>query len=155
MHVIAAKAVAFHEALQPGFVEYQRAIIDNAQVLASELKRMGMRLVAGGTDTHLLLIDLTQTGFSGKKAEEALGRAGIVANHNLIPFDPRHQTSTSGIRLGTPAVTTRGFGPDEIKFVASSVVKVLSHIDDVQMQEQLAEEVKELCARFPVPGLEC
>ena len=155
MHVIAAKAVAFHEAMQPGFVEYQRAIVDNAQVLASELKRMGMRLVAGGTDTHLLLIDLTQTGFSGKKAEEALGRAGIVANHNLIPFDPRHQTSTSGIRLGTPAVTTRGFGPEEIKFVASSVVKVLSHIDDVQMQEQLAGEVKELCARFPVPGLEC
>ena len=155
MHVIAAKAVAFHEAMQPGFVEYQRAIVDNAQVLASELKRMGMRLVAGGTDTHLLLIDLTQTGFSGKKAEEALGRAGIVANHNLIPFDPRHQTSTSGIRLGTPAVTTRGFGPEEMKFVASSVVKVLSHIDDVHMQEQLAGEVKELCARFPVPGLEC
>ena len=152
MHIIAAKAVAFHEAMQPGFVEYQRAIVDNAQVLASELKRMGMRLVAGGTDTHLLLIDLTQTGFSGKKAEEALGRAGIVANHNLIPFDPRHQTSTSGIRLGTPAVTTRGFGPEEMKFVASSVVKVLSHIDDVQMQEQLAGEVKELCAPLSRAG---
>lgn len=110
MHVIAAKAVAFQEALQPGFVEYQRAIVDNAQTLASEFKRLGMRLVAGGTDTHLLLIDLTETGFSGKKAEEALGRAGIVANHNLIPFDPRHQTSTSGIRLGTPAVSTRGSG---------------------------------------------
>ncbi len=155
MHIIAAKAVAFREAMEPGFVEYQRAIIDNAQVLASELKRAGLRLVAGGTDTHLLLIDLTQTGFSGKKAEEALGRAGIVANHNLIPYDPRHQTSTSGIRLGTPAVTTRGFGPDEMKFVAASVVKVLGNIDDTKMQEQMSEQVKELCARFPVPGLEC
>ena len=155
MHIIAAKAVAFREAMEPGFVEYQRAIVDNAQVLASELKRAGLRLVAGGTDTHLLLIDLTQTGFSGKKAEEALGRAGIVANHNLIPYDPRHQTSTSGIRLGTPAVTTRGFGPDEMKFVAASVVKVLGNIDDTKMQEQMSEQVKELCARFPVPGLEC
>jgi glycine hydroxymethyltransferase len=155
MHIIAAKAVAFREAMQPGFVEYQRAIVDNAQVLASELKRAGLRLVAGGTDTHLLLIDLTQTGFSGKKAEEALGRAGIVANHNLIPYDPRHQTSTSGIRLGTPAVTTRGFGPEEMKFVAASVVKVLGNIEDIKMQEQMSEEVKELCSRFPVPGLEC
>ena len=155
MHIIAAKAVAFQEALQPGFVEYQRAIVDNAQSLASELKSLGMRLVAGGTDTHLLLIDLTKTGFSGKKAEEALGRAGIVANHNLIPFDPRHQTSTSGIRLGTPAVTTRGFGPEEMRFVASSVVNVLNHIDDLRMQEQLSEEVRELCSRFPVPDLEC
>jgi glycine hydroxymethyltransferase len=155
MHIIAAKAVSFQEALQPGFVEYQRAIVDNAQTLASELKRLGMRLVADGTDTHLLLIDLTKTGFSGKRAEEALGRAGIVANHNLIPFDPRHQTSTSGIRLGTPAVTTRGFGPEEMKFVASSVVSVLNHIDDLRMQEQMSEEVRELCSRFPVPGLEC
>ena len=155
MHIIAAKAVAFQEALQPGFVEYQRAIVDNAQSLASELKSLGMRLVAGGTDTHLLLIDLTKTGFSGKKAEEALGRAGIVANHNLIPFDPRHQTSTSGIRLGTPAVTTRGFGPEEMRFVASSVVNVLNHIDDLRMQEQLSEEVRELCSRFPIPDLEC
>ena len=155
MHIIAAKAVAFQEALQPGFIEYQRAIVDNAQSLASELKSLGMRLVAGGTDTHLLLIDLTKTGFSGKKAEEALGRAGIVANHNLIPFDPRHQTSTSGIRLGTPAVTTRGFGPEEMRFVASSVVNVLNHIDDLRMQEQLSEEVRELCSRFPIPDLEC
>jgi len=155
MHIIAAKAVAFQEALQPGFAEYERAIVDNARVLASELKRMGLRLVAGGTDTHLLLIDLTKTGFSGKKAEEALGRAGIVANHNLIPFDPRHQTSTSGVRLGTPAVTTRGFGPEEMKFVASSVVKVLGNVEDLKLQEQIAEEVRALCSRFPVPGLEC
>ena len=153
MHTIAAKAVAFREAMLPEFVEYQRAILDNAQVLASELKRLGMRLVAGGTDTHLVLVDLTRNGFSGKKAEEALGKAGIVANHNLIPFDPRHQAATSGIRLGTPAVTTRGFGPAEIKFIAASVVDVLNHIDDAKVQSQIADKVKELCLRFPIPAL--
>jgi glycine hydroxymethyltransferase len=153
MHTIAAKAVAFREAMLPEFVEYQRAILDNAQVLASELKRLGMRLVAGGTDTHLVLVDLTRTGFSGKKAEEALGRAGIVANHNLIPFDPRPQAATSGIRLGTPAVTTRGFGPDEIRFIAAAVVEVLCHIDDTTVQGRIAQEVKQLCLRFPIPAL--
>jgi glycine hydroxymethyltransferase len=154
MHIIAAKAVAFHEAMQPEFFAYQRAILDNAQVLASELIRMGLRLVAGGTDTHLLLVDLTRIGFSGKKAEEALGKAGIVANHNLIPFDPRPQAATSGIRLGTPAITTRGFGTEEIKFIASAVVRVLGHIDDAGLQQQIAQEVKDLCLRFPVPALE-
>jgi glycine hydroxymethyltransferase len=153
MHTIAAKAVAVREAMLPEFVEYQRAILDNAQVLASELKRLGMRLVAGGTDTHLVLVDLTRTGFSGKKAEEALGRAGIVANHNLIPFDPRPQAATSGIRLGTPAVTTRGFGPDEIRFIAAAVVEVLCHIDDTMVQGRIAQEVKQLCLRFPIPAL--
>jgi glycine hydroxymethyltransferase len=156
VHVIAAKAVSFKEAMQPAFTQYQQAIVDNAQILASELKNQGLRLVSGGTDTHLVLVDLTQCGFSGKKAEQALGRAGIVANHNLIPFDPRHQTSTSGIRLGTPAVTTRGFGPDQMRFLASAVVKVLNHIDDIEMQAKLSEEVKHLCSRFPVPGItEC
>jgi glycine hydroxymethyltransferase len=156
VHVIAAKAVSFKEAMQPAFTQYQQAIVDNAQILASELKSQGLRLVSGGTDTHLVLVDLTQCGFSGKKAEQALGRAGIVANHNLIPFDPRHQTSTSGIRLGTPAVTTRGFGPEQMRFLASAVVKVLNHIDDIEMQAQLSEEVKDLCSRFPVPGItEC
>ena len=155
MHIIAAKAVAFHEAQQPRFVEYQQDILDNAQTLAAELKKAGIRLVSGGTDTHLMLVDLTQMGFSGKKAEQALGRAGIVANHNLIPFDPRHQTATSGIRLGTPAVTTRGFGSEEMKFVASAVVKVLSDIDNEKVQSEVCGEVKELCRQFPVPGLDC
>jgi glycine hydroxymethyltransferase len=156
VHVIAAKAVSFKEAMQPAFTQYQQAIVDNAQILASELKSQGLRLVSGGTDTHLVLVDLTQCGFSGKKAEQALGRAGIVANHNLIPFEPRHQTSTSGIRLGTPAVTTRGFGPEQMRFLASAVVKVLNHIDDIEMQAQLSEEVRDLCSRFPVPGItEC
>ncbi len=155
MHAIAAKAVAFQEAMQPGFFEYQKAILENARVLADELKRLGLRLVAGGTDNHLMLVDLTQTGFSGRKAEAALGKAGIVVNHNLIPYDPRPQTVTSGIRLGTPSVTSRGFGPEQMKFVASSIVKVLENIEDTAAQERINEEVKHLCLRFPVPGLEC
>jgi glycine hydroxymethyltransferase len=155
MHVIAAKAVTFHEAMQPSFMTYQEHILDNAQILAAELKRAGMRLVSGGTDTHLMLIDLSQTGITGKKAEQVLGRVGIVANHNLIPFDTRPQTTTSGIRLGTPAVTTRGFGREEIKFIASAIVKVLSHLDDAVVESQVLDEVKALCARFPIPGLEC
>ena len=155
MHVIAAKAVTFHEAMQPSFANYQQNLLDNAQVLAGELKRKGMRLVSGGTDTHLMLVDLSTTGISGRKAERALGRAGIVLNHNLIPFDPNPQTKSSGIRIGTPAVTTRGFGQEEMKFIASAIVKVLSHIDDVAVENQVLEEVKGLCKRFPVPGLEC
>ena len=155
MHVIAAKAVTFHEAMQPSFANYQQNLLENAQVLAGELKRKGMRLVSGGTDTHLMLVDLSTTGISGRKAERALGRAGIVLNHNLIPFDPNPQTKSSGIRIGTPAVTTRGFGQEEMKFIASAIVKVLSHIDDVAVENQVLEEVKGLCKRFPVPGLEC
>ena len=155
MHVIAAKAVTFHEAMQPAFAKYQQTLLDNAQVLAGELKRMGMRLVSGGTDTHLMLVDLSATGISGRKAERALGRAGIVLNHNLIPFDPNPQTKSSGIRIGTPAVTTRGFGQEEMKFIASAIIKVLSHIDDTEVENQVHEEVQALCKRFPVPGLEC
>jgi glycine hydroxymethyltransferase len=154
MHTIAAKAVAFYEAMQPAFADYQRATLDNAQVLASELKRLGLRLVSGGTDTHLVLVDLTQTGVTGKKAEEALERAGIVVNRDGIPFDTRSGLVTSGIRLGTPAVTTRGFGKEEMKFAASAIVKVISHIDDLNLQKQINEEVKQLCSRFPVPGID-
>jgi glycine hydroxymethyltransferase len=154
MHVIAAKAVAFYEAMQPDFVTYQQALLDNAQVLAAELKRLGLRLVTGGTDNHLVLLDLTQTGVTGKKGEEALGRAGIVVNRNNIPFDPRPPATTSGLRVGTPAVTTRGFGKEEMKFVASAIVKVISRIDDLNLQKQINEEVKQLCSRFPVPGID-
>lgn len=154
MHAIAAKAIAFYEAMQPSFVEYQRATLDNAQVLASELKRLGLRLVSGGTDTHLILVDLIPTGITGKKAEEALGRAGIVVNRDGIPFDPRSGLVTSGIRLGTPAVTSRAFGKEEMKFAASAIVRVLSHIDDLSLQKQVKEEVKQLCSRFPVPGID-
>jgi glycine hydroxymethyltransferase len=154
MHVIAAKAVAYYEAMQPSFGEYQRATLENAQVLANELKRLGLRLVSGGTDNHLMLIDLIPTGVTGRKAEEALDRAGIVVNRDGIPFDPRPGLITSGIRLGTPAVTTRGFGKEEMKFIASAIVKVMSHIDDKAVEAQVREEVRHLCGHFPVPSID-
>jgi len=154
MHVIAAKAVAFYEAMQPSFADYQQAILDNALVLATELQRLGTRLVSGGTDNHLVLVDLTKTGVTGKKAQEALERAGIVVNRNAIPFDPRPALVTSGIRLGTPAVTTRGFGAEEMKQIAPLVVKVLTNIGNLDIQKQVSQEASQLCSRFPVPGID-
>ena len=154
MHVIAAKAVTFYEATQPNFADYQRATLDNALVLATELQQLGMRLVSGGTDNHLLLVDLTEIGVTGKKAEEALGRAAIVVNRDSIPFDPRPSLVTSGIRLGTPAVTSRGFGVEEMKHIASLVVKVITNIGDLDIQEQVSQEVSQLCSRFAVPGID-
>ena len=155
MHVIAAKAVAFHEAMQPSFTDYQRAILENALTLASELKRLGLRLISGGTDNHLVLVDLTPTGVTGKQAEEALGRAGIIVNRNAVPFvNALPPSIASGIRLGTPAVTARGFGTDEMKHIASLIVKVISNIDDTDTQKQVHEEVSQICHRFPVPGID-
>jgi glycine hydroxymethyltransferase len=154
MHVIAAKAVALYEAMQPGFVDYQRAILNNALVLAGELQRLGLRLISGGTDNHLILVDLTETGVTGKGAEEALGRTGIIVNRNPIPFDSRPPRVTSGIRLGTPAVTTRGFGSQEMKQIASLIVKVITSIGDDNIQRQLSQEVSQLCQRFPAPGID-
>jgi len=154
MHVIAAKAVAFYEAMQPDFLDYQQAILDNALALATELQRLGLRLISGGTDNHLVLVDLTETGVSGRKAEEALGRTGIVLNRNAIPFDPHPPVVTSGIRLGTPAVTTRGFGKEEMKLIASLIVKVITNISNPDIQTQVSQEVSQLCHRFPVPGID-
>jgi len=153
MHIIAAKAVCFFEAMQPEFVDYQKSVLENARVLASELQRYGMRIVSGGTDNHIVLVDLSPQGISGKDAEEALGAAGISANRNAIPFDPKPPLITSGIRLGTPAVTTRGFGTEEMKRIASLIVKVLSHSGDKRAQEQVCQEIREMCRRFPIPGL--
>ena len=153
MHVIAAKAIAFHEAMQPDFTDYQKAILDNTRILASELKLLGLRLVSDGTDTHLLLIDLTPLNVTGKIAEEALGRSGIVVNRNSIPSDQRSAIQTSGIRLGTPAITSRGFGKAEMKFIAASIVKVISNTGDTDIKNQVRHEVKQLCSRFPVPGI--
>ena len=153
MHVIAAKAVCFREALQPSFVDYQRAVLDNALVLASELQRLGLRLISGGTDNHMVLVDLTETGVTGREAEESLEATGIVVNRNSIPFDPRPPRVTSGIRLGTPAVTTRGFGKEEMKRVASLIVKVIGNIGNLDIQNQVKEEVSQLCSRFPVSEL--
>ena len=153
MHTVAAKAVAFHQAMQPEFAEYQRATLENARVLAVELLGHGLRLVSGGTDNHLMLVDLTEAGITGKKAQEALERSAIVANRNVIPFDPRSAWQTSGIRLGTPAATTRGFGVEEMKQVAAMIVRVIGNAGDAGVERATAEEVAELCGRFPVPGV--
>lgn len=153
MHIIAAKAVCFFEAMQPEFVDYQKSVLENARVLASELQRHGMRIVSGGTDNHIVLVDLSLQGISGKDAEEALGAAGISVNRNTIPFDPKPPRITSGIRLGTPAVTTRGFGTEEMKRIASLIAKVLSSSEDKRVQEQVRQEVREMCQQFPIPGL--
>jgi len=153
MHAIAAKAVCFLEAMQPEFVEYQRAVLANARTLASEFQRHGLRVVAGGTDNHLALVDLSSIGLSGRDAEGALEAVGIMVNRNSIPFDPRPALTTSGIRVGTPAVTTRGFGSAEMKRVAALIVKVLAHAGDAHVERQVRTEVKEICHRFPIPGL--
>jgi len=153
MHSIAAKAVAFYEAMQPGFVEYQRVVLENARVLANELRGYGLRLVSGGTDNHLILVDISEVGITGKTAQEALERSGIVANRNSIPFDLKPAWQTSGIRLGTPAVTTRGFGAEEMKQVAAMIVRVIGHAGDADVERTTAEEVSGLCHRFPVPGI--
>jgi glycine hydroxymethyltransferase len=154
MQVIAAKAVCFYEAMQPAFTGYQRAVLENAKALAAGLQQNGLRLVSGGTDNHMVLVDLAQTGVTGKQAEEALGRVGIVVNRNTVPFDPNPPRITGGMRLGTPAVTTRGFGQEEMKKIASLIINVITHIDDAAMQKKAKEEVAEMCSRFPVPGID-
>jgi glycine hydroxymethyltransferase len=149
-HVIAAKAVAFGEALRPEFKAYQRAIVDNAQVLAEGLLRAGLRLVSGGTDNHLVLVDLRPKKLNGKVAEEALGKAGITVNKNMIPWDPEKPFVTSGVRVGTPALTTRGFGKAEMVQVASLIGRVLDAPSDEASLARVRAEVRELCARFPM-----
>jgi glycine hydroxymethyltransferase len=150
MHTIAAKAVAFKEALQPDFKGYQEQTVKNAAALAGELVRLGLRLVAGGTDTHLMLVDVSTLGITGKQSEAALDRAGITANKNGIPFDTQKPFVTSGIRLGTPALTTRGMKEEEMKAVAGMIHRVLTHLDDEKVQGQVREEVGELTRRFPL-----
>ena len=154
MHVIAAKAVSFYESMQPEFRVYQKAIIDNAAVLAGELKNKGFRLVSGGTDNHLMLVDLTDKGINGRDAQIALESAGIVANRNIIPFDTRPPQITSGIRLGTPAVTTRGFGAGEMKQIALFIQQILSDMNNKDLQKKVREQVLSICQNFPVPGID-
>ena len=154
MHVIAAKAVAFGEAMKPEFATYQRQTLDNARTLARELAEGGLRIVSGGTDNHLLLVDLTPLGITGKDAEEVLGRVDIVANKNAIPYDSRPPRITSGLRLGTPAITSRGFAATEMKVIADMIVRMLTHIGDERVEKAVTEEVAELTSRFPVPGLD-
>jgi glycine hydroxymethyltransferase len=154
MHIIAAKAVAFQEALQPGFKAYQQAILDNAQMLAQTLIEGGLRLVSGGTDNHLMLVDMGHANITGQEAEHVLHKAGITTNKNLIPFDPQPPKTTSGVRLGTPAVTTRGFGPAEMKLVGQAILNAVYHAHDEAMLQEIRQVTAELCSRFPVPGLE-
>lgn len=153
MHVIAAKAIAFHEAMQPEFADYQRQVVENARTLAEELAQGGLRIVSGGTDTHLLLADVSVKGLSGRKAERALDAAGITVNKNTIPFDTRSPTVGSGIRLGTPALTTRGFATEEMRRTARWIVRVLDNIDDLEVAASVRHEVEELAQHYPVPGV--
>jgi len=150
VHVIAAKAVAFGEALRPEFGEYQRRILENAQALALGLVRAGLRLVSGGTDNHLMLVDLRPKKLTGKIAEEALGKAGITVNKNMIPWDPEKPMITSGIRIGTPAVTTRGMRATEMAIVASLIGRVLDAPGDEKLLEKVHGEVRDLCRHFPL-----
>jgi glycine hydroxymethyltransferase len=150
MHIIAAKAVAFKEALEPEFKEYAKQIIANAKALANELIARGYEIVSGGTDNHLMLIDLTNKGITGKAAENALHDAGITVNKNMVPFDTKSPFVTSGIRLGTPALTTRGMKEGEMKKIAQLIDKVLSNIEDESIIQSVRSEVEELCSEFPL-----
>ncbi|MDA5560922.1 MULTISPECIES: serine hydroxymethyltransferase [unclassified Exiguobacterium] len=150
MHVIAAKAVAFGEALQPEFKEYQRQVIANAQALAAGLEEEGLRIVSGGTDNHLLLVDLQGIDITGKAAEHALDAAGITVNKNTIPFDPASPFVTSGIRLGTAAMTTRGFKEDDMQEVARLIGRVLKQHEDESVLAEALQDVRTLTAKFPL-----
>ena len=152
MHVIAAKAVAFQEALQPQFQAYARQVVANARALAAALQARGFRIVSGGTDNHLFLLDLTTKSVTGKDADAALGRAHITVNKNAVPNDPRPPAITSGLRIGTPAITTRGFKEPEMQQLANWIADVLDHVGDESVVERVRAEVVTLCARFPVYG---
>ena len=150
MHVIAAKAVAFGEALRNEFAEYQKQIQQNAKAMAAAFMEMGYNLVSDGTDNHLILVDLRNKGLTGKQAEEALEEANITLNKNMVPFDDQSPFVTSGIRIGSPAMTTRGFGTEEFEYVAELIDKVLQKPDDGAVRRRVKQEVKELCDRFPL-----
>ena len=152
MHVVAGKAVAFAEALRPEFREYAEQVVANARSLAHSLAAGGVKLVSGGTDNHLMLVDVTPLGLGGKLAEEALDRCGITCNKNMIPYDERKPVDPSGIRLGTPALTTRGMGPDEMEQVATWILRVLKAPEDKQVLETTRREVAELAEQYPVPA---
>ena len=154
MHVIAAKAVAFGEALRPDFVEYQRAVKRNAHTLATALQEHGFRVVSGGTDNHLVLLDLTSLKLTGARAEEVLESVYITANKNAIPFDTQPPRVTSGLRLGTPAVTTRGFDAQAMTSVAGLIARALHNTDDEKALAQVSDEVRQLSGQYAVPGLD-
>jgi glycine hydroxymethyltransferase len=152
-HIIAAKAVAFKEALQPEFKAYQRHVLENAQVLATALTDRGFRLVSGGTDNHLMLVDVRPLGVNGKEAEAALEAVHITVNKNAIPFDPQPPVRTSGLRLGTPAVTTRGFGPDEMRLIAELIHDAIAERADPEAVTRTRQRAMKLAMSFPLPGV--
>jgi len=152
MHVIAAKAVAFKEAMEPEFKSYQEKVVQNARAMAEVFMERGYHVVSGGTDNHLFLVSLIDKGITGKQAEEALGRANITVNKNTVPGDPRSPFVTSGIRIGTPAITTRGFGMVESQQVAHWICDILDDLENGTLIEQICREVGKLCQRFPVYG---
>ncbi|MBI4337836.1 MAG: serine hydroxymethyltransferase [Chloroflexi bacterium] len=153
MHIIAAKAVCFGEALRPEFAQYAHRIVENARALAEAFRQGGMRIVSGGTDNHLFLVDLTPLGLTGRQAEEALGKVGIYVNRNAIPYDPKPPRVASGLRVGTPSVTSRGMGPDEMRRIGALISRLLHHPDDAAVARQVQEEVADITSRFPVPGV--
>ncbi|MEM9645653.1 MAG: serine hydroxymethyltransferase [Planctomycetota bacterium] len=152
MHVVAGKAICFGEALQDDFQAYGRAVVANAKTLAETLKEKGLRLVSGGTDNHLMLVDVTTVGLGGKKAEAVLDACGITVNMNMIPFDERKPMDPSGVRIGTPALTTRGMGTDQMKQVGGWIHQALTHPDDESMHESIRGEIRDVCEQFPVPA---
>lgn len=147
-HVIAAKAVCFKEAMKPEFIVYQKQIVKNAKVLADVLMDNGFKLVTGGTDNHLMLVNLGTDGLSGKEAEGLLGEAGITVNKNTVPYDTRSPMVASGIRLGTPAITTMGMKENEMKIIGGFITKVLKNPADEALRKKIKQEVKELCSNF-------
>jgi glycine hydroxymethyltransferase len=152
MHVIAGKAICFHEAMSDNFKVYAQAIIANAKTLAEVLQAGGLQLISGGTDNHLMLADVTPLGVTGKVAEAVLDLCGITVNKNMIPFDQRKPLDPSGIRIGTPALTTRGMGPDEMRRIGNWMLQGLRAPDDATLHERIRGEVRELCTQFPVPA---
>jgi glycine hydroxymethyltransferase len=152
-HVTAGIAVAAHEASRAEFVDYARRIVENAKALAAALAERGFGLITGGTDNHLLLVDVTSKGVTGKQLARALDRAGIVLNYNTIPFDPRKPFDPSGVRIGTPAVTSRGMGPDVMLRIAEWIDRVTKHPSDEPSLARVADEVKDVCTKYPAPGL--
>ncbi len=152
MHVIAGKAVCFREALRPEFIQYQTQVVANAKVLAEALQSGGLKIVSGGTDNHLLLVDVTPLGIGGKIAESTLDHCGITVNMNMIPFDQRRPVDPSGIRIGTPALTTRGMGADEMKTIAGWILQALRHHEDAAKLEVVRRDVIALAGQFPVPA---
>jgi glycine hydroxymethyltransferase len=150
MHIIAAKAVAFREASRPAFRDYCAAVLDNAKALAAGVQRAGFKVVSGGTDTHLFLLSLVDRDTTGKGAEAALERAGITANKNMVPFDPRKPAVTSGVRIGTPAVTTRGMRAPEMQQIAAWIARALERPGDVEELDAIRAEVEALCRQFPL-----